>query len=134
MLTGLHHLHRTLAYLVFAFAFVNTLLVLARGRTNEKTAGYILAVTRYGIRMVGGLTVLLGLLLWAAHTAYPLGTVWLWASLGLWVPVEMLGSRLVVPEASLVRDGGQGTSRMVVGAVGQLLLIAIIFGLMSVRP
>lgn len=134
MLTGLHHLHRTLAYLVFAFAFVNTLLVFTRGRTHEKTALYITYVTRYGIRVVGGLTVAIGLVLWAAHPALPVGTGWLWISLLLWGPVEILGKRLVLAEASIVRDGGQGSGRMVIGAVGQLLLIAIIFGLMSVRP
>ena len=52
----------------------------------------------------------------------------------LWVPVELCGSRLLLPEVALVQDGGQGTNRMMLGAIGQLLLIAIIFGLMSAHP
>ena len=134
MLIGLTHLHRTLAYLVFALALVNTLLVITRGRSSDKTAQYITWVTRYGIRIAGGLTVLLGVGLWAVHPAWKVGTVWLWVSLLLWIPVEMAGTRLVLPDAATVRDGGQGSSRMIVGAVGQLLLIATIFGLMSTRP
>lgn len=134
MLTGLLHLHRTLAYLVFLTALVSVILVLSRGRTDPKMAAMVGAAVRYGIHMGGGLTVLIGLGLWAAHPSWSATTPWIWVSLLLWGPVEVLGRRLVLPEVSLVQDGGQGTSRMILGAVGQLLAIAAIFGLMSARP
>lgn len=134
VLTGLLHLHRTLAYLIFVLALVNVGLTLARGRTDARTAGIVGGIARFGIRMGGGLTVLVGLGLWATHPAWPITTGWAWISLLLWVPVELCGSRLLLPEVALVKDGGQGTTRMLLGALGQLLLIAIIFGLMSARP
>lgn len=134
MLTGLFHLHRTLAYLVFLIALINVVLVLSRGRTDAKMARLIGLLASVGLRMGGGLTVLLGIGLWAAGGAWPLATPWLWVSLCLWAPVEILNKRMLLPETQLVVDGGQGTARMVVGAIGQLLCIAMIFGLMSARP
>lgn len=134
MLTGLTHLHRTLAYLLFLVAMINLVLTFSRGRTDAKIAGIIDMLTRYGVRMGGGLTIVLGTVLWYVHGGYPLTTVWIWASLLMWVPVEILGKRMILAETALVADGGQGTMRMIFGAVGQLLCIAVIFGLMSVRP
>lgn len=134
MLTGLLHLHRTLAYLVFLTALISVILVLSRGRTDPKMAAMVGAAVRYGILGGGAVTVLVGLGLWAVHPSWTLGTPWIWLSILLWGPVEVLGRRLVLPEVALVKDGGQGTSRMIYGAVGQLLVIAAIFGLMSARP
>jgi heme A synthase len=134
VLTGLFHLHRTLAYLVFLVALINVVLVLSRGRSDPKTARLISMLARFGLRMGGGLTVLLGVGLWSAGAVWPLATPWLWISLCLWAPVEILNKRMVLPETQLVVDGGQGTARMWMGAIGQLLCIAVIFGLMSARP
>lgn len=134
MLTGLFHLHRTLAYLVFLIALINVVLVLSRGRSDPKTARLVGLLGRFGLRMGGGLTVLLGLSVWSLGDTWSLGTPWLWISLGLWAPVEILNQRMLLPETQLVQDGGQGTARMVMGAIGQLLCIAAIFGLMSARP
>lgn len=133
MLIGLLHLHRTLGYLVFLLALVSVVLVTWSGRTDPRTAAMISGVVRYGIRYCGGLTILLGVLVWA-YGPWPLQTGWLWLSLLLWGPVEVFAARFILPETALVVDGGQGTARMVVGAVGQLLCIATIFGLMSARP
>lgn len=134
MLIGLLHLHRTLAYLLFGVALMNVGLALSRGRTDPRMAGLVGGITRYGIRMGGGLTVLGGVALWSMSPHIPLTATWTWASLVLWVPVELCGSRLLLPEVALVQDGGMGTNRMLFGALGQLLLIAIIFGLMSAHP
>ena len=134
MLIGLLHLHRTLAYLLFVLALVNVGLALARGRTDPRMGALIGGIVRYGIRMGGGLTVLAGVGLWATRSDLPLSTGWTWASLLLWLPVEFCGSRLVLPEVAVVKDGGQASNRMLVGTLGQLFLIAVIFGLMSARP
>lgn len=133
MLTGIIHLHRTLGYLLFLVAMLNLGLAFARGRTDPRTASLIAALTRYGVRMGGGLTVVLGVIHWTQST-WPLTTPWLWASLLLWVPVEILGKRMILAETALVMDGGQGTLRLILGTAGQLFAIALIFGLMSARP
>ncbi len=101
MLIGLLHLHRTLAYLLFGVALMNVGLTLSRGRTDPRMAGFVGGITRYGIRMGGGLTVLGGLALWAMSPHIPISTTWTWASLVLWVPVELCGSRLLLPEVAL---------------------------------
>lgn len=134
MLDGLLHLHRTLAYLVFLVVLGNLLLVLWGGRTNPRIGAAIGALARYGLRMGGGLTVVLGATLWAAQGTYPLGTPWIWASLLLWVPVELLTGRFVLPEVALVKDGGQATARLTLGVLAQLVCVAAIFGLMSTHP
>lgn len=134
VLIGLLHLHRTLAYLLFVLALVNVGLTLARARSDARSAAIVGGITRFGVRMGGGLTVLGGVGLWAMRPDLPLSTGWTWASLILWLPVELCGSRLILPEVAFVKDGGQATNRMLLGTLGQLLLIAIIFGLMSARP
>ncbi len=134
MLTGLNHLHRTLAYLVFLVTLINLVLTFSRGRTDPKVASAISALTRYGVRWGGGLTVLLGVALWALQGVWPITTGWLWGSILLCVPIELFGRRMILSETALVADGGQGTVRLVFGAAGQLLCVAIIFGLMSARP
>lgn len=134
MLIGLLHLHRTLGYVVFVIALLNVVLVLSRARTDPKAARLVAGLTRYGVRMAGGLNVVLGLAVWALSDHWPVSTPWLWISLLLWIPVELLGKRFVLPEAAMVQDGGQGRGGMILGAVGQLVCLAIIFGLMSARP
>lgn len=134
MLIGLLHLHRTLAYLLFLVALSNLLLVLWGGRTHDRVAAAIGALARIGLRMGGGLTVLLGLASWGLQGRWPLSTGWLWVSLLLWVPVEVLTKRVVLPEVALVKDGGQATARLTLAVLGQLVCVAAIFGLMSTRP
>ena len=134
MLIGLLHAHRTLAYGVFLVALGNLLLVLWGGRSNPKVAAAIGALARYGLRMGGGLTIVLGAALWAVQSSYPLGTWWIWVSILLWAPVDILGGRIVLPEVALVRDGGQATARLTLAVLGQLLCVTAIFGLMSTRP
>jgi hypothetical protein len=92
-----------------------------------------------GLIWGGRITVLLGLLLFGASIAnsippYHLGTWWIWVSVLLWAPVEILGKRLVTPEIQAVTEGGAASSRLIAGAFGQLALIVVIFGLMSARP
>ena len=134
MLIGLLHLHRSLAYLLFLGALIVVGLSVARGRTDPRVAGTLDWVVRYGITWGGRVTAVIGAVMWAFISTYGVGTWWLWVSLLLWGPVEVLGKRLILPETELVRDGGQATGRLVLGAVGQLLLISVIFGLMSARP
>ena len=133
MQTGLLHLHRTLAYLVFLVALADVVLALTKARTDPKTAGMLRWCHNVGLMWAGRLTLVGGLALVFA-TGYPLATWWLWVSLLLWGPIEAVGKRLVAPEIQAVRDGGQASGRLLSGVGIQLVCIVIIFGLMTVRP
>ncbi|MFT5682505.1 MAG: hypothetical protein ACI8RZ_003423 [Myxococcota bacterium] len=133
MLIGLMHTHRTLAYLLFLVALVNLVLALSRGRNDPGFARGLHLSHKIGIMMLGRLSLVLGAALWYLK-GWPITTWWLWVSFLLWGPIEVLSKRLVAPEVSLVQDGGQASGRLIGGVVGELLIIAVIFGLMSARP
>ena len=134
MLTGMLHLHRTLAYLIFLVAIVNVMLVLASARTDSTMATVLKWSHGLGVLWAGRINLLAGMVLWQLQGVYPWMTVWIWVSILLWGPVEVLGKRLVKPEITIVSSGGKGSGRMVAGVALQLLVIAVIFGLMSARP
>ncbi len=131
--------HRGLAYLVFLVSLVDVVLVLTKARTDARSASMLRWVHTLGLVWGGRITVLLGLFLFGASIAnaippYHLGTWWIWVSVLLWAPVEILGKRLGTPEIQAVIEGGAASSRLIAGAFGQLALIVVIFGLMSARP
>ncbi len=128
------HSHSTLAYLMFLVAMGNLLLVLTKGRTDPAFAGWLRWSHSIGILWAGRLNLLLGAGLTFTHESYTSVPWWAAVAVVLWMPVEVLGKRLVKPEVSLVQDGGQASGRLAIGAAGQLIIIAIIFGLMSARP
>ncbi|MEC7947372.1 MAG: hypothetical protein VX265_07360 [Myxococcota bacterium] len=133
MQTGLLHLHRTLAYLVFLVALADVVLVLTKARTDPKTAGMLRWCHSVGLMWAGRLAIAGGLVLFFV-SGYPLAAWWAWVSLLLWGPIEAVGKRLVAPEVQAVRDGGQASGRLMAGVGIQLVCIVIIFGLMTVRP
>ena len=133
METGLLHLHKSLAYLVFLVALADVVLALTKARTDARMAGMLHWCHGVGLMWGGRVTILCGIGLVLA-TGYPLGTWWLWVSLLLWGPMEAVGKRLVAPEVQAVRDGGQASGRLLSGVGIQLVCVVIIFALMSVRP
>ena len=125
--------HKVLAYLIFLAALANLVLALTKGRTDARMARILRWGHRAGVLGAGRLAVVVGLGLFHA-LPYSLGTWWIWGSLLLWGPVEVLGKRLVRGEVDAVVDGGQASGRLVLGVGLQLVCVVIIFGLMSVRP
>ena len=132
MLIGLLQTQRTLAYLLFLLALVNLIIALSKGRNDSGFARGLHLMHKVGILMIGRLHLLIGTGIWFLEGASL--TMWgFWASLLLWVPVELIGRRMIAPEVTLVQDGGQASARLVAGVATQLLLIAVIFGLMSAK-
>jgi len=133
MLTGLRHLHETLGYLVLLSAVVSLALAVAGAGTKPSLAKIMKVSSRFGLLMLGRLVVVAGLGL-ALASGMSMATTWLWLSVILWVPVEITGKRLVRPEITAVLDGDTATGQLMIGAVAQLLCVAAIFALMSIRP
>ena len=133
MLTGLLHSHTGLAYLIFLVALLNLVLILARARVDADMAKIAHYVHTFGLLMLGRINLVLGLALWAMmYSSVPLATTWwMWVSLLLWAPIEIVGKRFVKAELQHVRDGGAASGRLVGGAALELLFVVLIFGLMS---
>lgn len=134
MLSGMLHLHHTLAYLIFLVSIVNVMLVLSSAKTDATMAKVLKWSHDLGVLWAGRINLLVGIGLWMIQDVYSWATIWIWVSILLWGPVEVLAKRMVKPEITMVTAGGQGSGRMVSGVSLQLLLIAVIFGLMSARP
>jgi hypothetical protein len=132
VLIGLLQTQRTLAYLLFLVALVNLIIALSKGRNDSGFARGLHLSHKIGILIVGRINVLIGVVIWILE-GHMLSMWGAWAALLMWVPVELIGRRLIAPEVSLVQDGGQASGRLVAGVTIQLLLIAVIFGLMSAR-
>ena len=62
-----------------------------------------------------------------------LTTWWAWSAIILWAPIEILAKRMVKPDLQYMADGGQASNKLVIGTGVQLLLIAIIFGMMHAK-
>jgi hypothetical protein len=132
VLIGLLQTQRTLAYLLFLVALVNLIIALSKGRNDSGFARGLHLSHKVGILIVGRVNVLIGVVILVLEGQ--MLSMWgAWAALLMWVPVELIGRRLIAPEVTLVQDGGQASGRLVAGVTIQLLLIAVIFGLMSAR-
>ena len=129
MLEGMHHLHKHLGYLIFGLLFLQVVLVLVGGVKKEGTRRALDILQTVSIRIVGPVILLAGIYLWHALEIYPLTTWWLWVSLLLWAPMEIVGKRMIRPalEDSAEIEGNQ----LVLGAILQLGIISAIIGVMS---
>lgn len=134
METGLHHLHRTLAYLVFLVALADVVLVITKARTDARVAGVLHWAHGAGLLWGGRVTVVAGAVLWFLIPEWGVGTWWLWLCLLLWGAVEGVGGALVKSELKVVTSGGSASGRLLLGTIIQLIAVVVIFGLMSVRP
>ena len=132
VLIGLLQTQRTLSYLLFLVALVNLILALSKGRNDPGFARGLHLSHKVGILVMGRINVLIGVGVWILEGAAL--TMWgFWVSLLLWVPVELIGRWMIAPEVSLVQDGVQASARLVAGVAVQLLMVAMIFGLMSAK-
>ena len=130
METGLIHGHKSLAYLMFGIALINVVLALKPNKSAKA-----LKILHTVLMNIGRLTLLVGLSLWTVKWsgAPILNMWWAWSALLLWGPIEVLAKRMVKPEIQYLMDGGQSSNKLIKGTVGQLLIIAIIFALMSAK-
>ena len=127
---GLIHGHKSLAYLMFGIALINVVLALKPNKSAKA-----LKILHTVLMNIGRVTLLVGLSLWMVKWsgAPILNMWWAWSALLLWGPIEVLAKRMVKPEIQYLLDGGQSSNKLVKGTVGQLLIIAIIFALMSAK-
>ena len=129
--TGLLHSHTGLAYIIFIAALVNLVLALAKSSNGKGIAG-VISVFHMTILWCGRLGIGIGVGMWFRRfSEVPfLDLWWAWSALLLWAPIEIVAKRLVLPDLSYMKEGGQASSKLVLGTGLQLLLVAIIFGFM----
>ena len=88
---------------------------------------------KFGILMLGRLVYVAGLGL-AMAAGFSFSQPWMLAGLLLWGVVEVAGKRLVAPELDKVLHGETGSGRLIAGAAIQLLVIAVVWGVMHMKP
>ena len=122
--------HKALAYLMFGFALVNLVLALMPNRN-----GKVLKILHSAVLNIGRLALLIGISLWVVKwSAAPVVSMWwAWSALLLWGPMEVISKRLVKPDIQYLLDGGESSSKLTMGMVGELVIVTIIFGLMSAK-
>ena len=127
---GLVHGHKSLAYLMFGIALINVVLALMPNRSPKA-----MKILHMVLMNTGRLTLIVGLSVWIVKwSGAPVFNMWWgWIALLLWGPIEVLAKRMVMPEIQYLMDGGQSSSKLVKGTVGQLLIVAVIFALMSAK-
>jgi hypothetical protein len=125
--------HKYLGYLLLVLPMLQLVLVLAGARKREGPARLVKKISSDGYNIVGVIVILLGLGLWHGR-GYPISAVFLWLSLLLWLPVAIAAKRMVLPECEVALGGGEGSAKLLVGTLVQLLCIVTIFVLMTVRP
>jgi hypothetical protein len=132
-LTGLSHSHKYLGYLLALLPMIQLLLVLAGARKKGSLARIVGVIAGKGYNIFGGIILLLGFALFFG-LGYPMSSVFVWVSVGLWAPIAICSKRIVLPECETVLAGGEASSRMLVGTLVQLLCMVAIVGLMTVKP
>ena len=128
---GLQHSHSGLAYLIFLAALVNLVLALAPSK-NSPAMAKIMGILHQVILWGGRGNLLVGITMWLQfYSAEPIVEMCLhWAALLLWAPVEIMAKRLVKPDLMYMLDGGKASKKLIVGTGLQLVVVAIIFGMM----
>jgi len=111
---------------------VNFLLTLVGARKSAGLAKVLGILAKAVLQAVGGIVVIAGFYL--AFRLSQFGAWWVWASVALWIPVAIVGKRVLGPEIDLVKGGGQASGRMVMAAGIQLICVVAIIGLMTVGP
>ena len=132
METGLIHGHTGLAYLIFVLALVNVVLSLMPNKNTPTMAKYF-KVSHTVMLNLGRTTLLIGLIIWATQRSFDLSLWWAWSAVLIWGPMEVVAKRLVKPEITYMAEGGQASNKLTIGVVAQLLIVALIFGLMSMK-
>lgn len=132
---GLMHAHKGVAYLIFVFAFINMVIVLMPNK-NTPAIAKIMKIVHMVVLNLGRTVLLLGIAVYALkYATVPVMRMWwAWSALLLWGPFEVVAKRLVKKEIECIFEGGEASSKLVIGAIVELLLVAVIFYLMSVKP
>ena len=133
MLTGLSHLHQSLAYLVFLGVLGTTALAFAGAGKKAALAKMMGYVHRFCLLMAGRLVVVVGIGMVVASST-PVFQGWLLSGLVGWAVIEVVAKRMVKPEIEAAQAGDMATGQLIGGAVIELLVVAVMFGLMTARP
>ena len=131
---GLLHSHTGAAYIIFLAAIINLVLALAPSKNvggMAKIMGLLHNVLLWG----GRVNLLIGIVMWMRRfSEVPILELWwAWSALFFWAPVEILAKRMVKPDLQYMQDGGQASQKLVIGTGLQLLVVAIIFGIMHAK-
>ena len=59
---------------------------------------------------------------------------WLLSGLVGWAVIEVVAKRMVKPEIEAAQAGDMASGQLIGGAVIELLVVAVVFGLMTARP
>jgi hypothetical protein len=132
--TGLLHSHSGLAYIIFIAALVNLVLALTKSNNGKGIAG-VMKILHMVILMCGRVSIFIGIVMWFRRFSEVsfLNMWWAWSAILLWAPIEILAKRMVAPDLSYMKDGGQSSKNLVIGTGIQLVLVAVIFGMMHAK-
>jgi len=126
---AMQHLHKYLGYSIFILLVLQFLLALSGGGKKVGTRRILDIIQTVSIRIGGPIILLAGFYLWHSMN-YWLGTWWLLAAFFLWAPMEIVGKRMVRP-ALEHSEGSENSSKLVLGATLQLVIVLAMFGLMT---
>ncbi len=124
MLTGLKHLHHAGEYLV-AVPLILVILSVAGARTKPGLAKVASRLHTFAFLMPARLVYIVGIAM-MVMTGRSITEVFILVGLIGWVPVEIVSKRLVKAELASVAEGGEASAKLTIGAVLELVLIAII--------
>ena len=136
-LVAFAHSHSSLAYLIFFAALMNLFLGLTA--MTSKQSSFVHTPLKWSHRVLlwgGRLNLLIGAVYWASGPwiDFPITTQWwVFLSVLLWGPIEVMSKRFVGPEMEYMADGGKPGRRLTMGIGIQLLCITLIFGMMSAK-
>ena len=122
------------AYIIFVAAIVNLVLALAPNQ-NASTTSKIMTVFHQVLIWGGRFNLLIGIAMLGLHfSSLPVLNRWLGGfALVLWIPVEVVGKSMINPDLKYMRDGAPASKKLVLGAGLQLVLVAVIFGIMHAK-
>ena len=133
MQTGLNHLHTNFAHLLVLTAMISMILAVLGAAKKPSLAKLMAKNHKFGVMMLGRLIYIVGIGM-AMVGGHSFTQIWILAGLLLWGAVEVAGKRLVAPELDGVVEGGAGSTKLMLGAAIQLVVIVTIYGLMQMKP
>lgn len=134
MLIGLRHSHFGLAILIFVLALLNLVFALMPNKSNPAMAK-VMKISHSIVLWGGRGNLFFGLGVYFMNPAYLAKPImemwWAWLALLLWGPVEAVSKRMIKPDLDYVLEGGQSSKKLAIGFGIELIVVAIIFGMMS---
>ena len=132
MEVGLIHLHKSLAHLLVLSALLGMILAVAGAGKKAGLAKVMLKTHTFGVLMLGRLIYVAGLGA-AMAVGHSFLQPWVLAGIVLWGVVEVVGKRMVSAELRAVLDGGVGSTKLLIGATIELVVIVLVYGAMQMR-